>query len=250
MSSAIKRYNDGERGLYESTIAVPMGKLVEVISNRFRFEYTDLDELRLDMLSHCVSNLHKYKSSHGRSFSYFSTVAKNYAILQNNKGWTEKKKKESITKLRENGEESEYLTNITQKDTTALAHRVRLVGKFWQTNSQYIFSHRSHRAIGLAIGDILLETNVPMESVMKKHELFDELRKRADLNRKGKISSQLYQRTVREMKQWHRLMVPDLCVGKLDIVNYTKYRPPRSVISTAIRTARNRGAYIMLADEV
>jgi hypothetical protein len=41
-------------------------------------------------------NLHKYKGEKGRAFSYFSIVAKNYLILNNNKNFKIKKMYQDI----------------------------------------------------------------------------------------------------------------------------------------------------------
>ena len=45
------------------------------------------EEVKHEVVSFLVMNMHKFKEGKGKAFSYFSIVAKNYLILNNNKNY-------------------------------------------------------------------------------------------------------------------------------------------------------------------
>jgi len=64
-------------------------KLAENIINRFKFMYMDggIVEVKSEVVSFLLTKLPKYTSDKGKAFSYFSIVAKNYLIQNNNKNY-------------------------------------------------------------------------------------------------------------------------------------------------------------------
>ena len=93
---AIIRYNNAEDNhvlrnkIYNEHIRKAFEKLVENIIHTFKFYYFDVssEEVKHEVVSFLVMNMHKFKEGKGRAFSYFSIVAKNYLILNNNKNYT------------------------------------------------------------------------------------------------------------------------------------------------------------------
>src|SRR5210317_1678275 len=94
----IVKYNFEENSrirdkIYNEHLKYPLEKLVENVFNTFKFEYflDDPMDVQREVLSFIILNLHKYKGDKGKAFSYFSIVAKNYLILNNNKNFKVKK---------------------------------------------------------------------------------------------------------------------------------------------------------------
>lgn len=95
VEDAIVEYNNEtnplkRNKLYEDKIAYALDKLCENIINTFKFSYFDcgFDDVKQEVLSFLLLNLHKYDQSKGfKAFSYFSVVAKNYLILVNNSNY-------------------------------------------------------------------------------------------------------------------------------------------------------------------
>ena len=60
--------------------------MAENIIHTFKFYYFDVssEDVKHEVVSFLVMNIHKFKEGKGKAFSYFSIVAKNYLILHNN----------------------------------------------------------------------------------------------------------------------------------------------------------------------
>ena len=72
--------------LYEKSIHAAFMKLAENLIHTFKFYYFDVPsvDVQKEVVSFLVLNIHKYQPDKGRAFSYFSIVAKNWLILNNN----------------------------------------------------------------------------------------------------------------------------------------------------------------------
>ena len=96
---AIIKYNKSDdpeerENLYREFIQDPFDKLAENVINRFKFPYMEgtFDEVKSEVVSFLVINLHKFAKGKGKAFSYFSVIAKNYLILHNNNAYKEEKR--------------------------------------------------------------------------------------------------------------------------------------------------------------
>ena len=96
--------NDSERNIiYGTRIHAAFDKLAENIINTFKFTYFDsqFDDVKNEVIAFLVMNMHKYDHSKGaKAFSYFSVVAKNYLILNNNNNYKKLKQHCDIDKLK------------------------------------------------------------------------------------------------------------------------------------------------------
>ena len=107
---AIVSYNRSEdytfrHKIYTDKIHPAFLKLAENIINTFKFSYFDYGfrDLQEEVVSNLVLNMHKFDETRGsKAFSYFSIVAKNYLILNNNANYKKMKSHDDITVL--NGE--------------------------------------------------------------------------------------------------------------------------------------------------
>ena len=90
--NAIVEYNHStdykfRHKIYTEEIHPAFLKLAENIINTFKFSYFDYGfrDLQEEVVSNLVINMHKFDETRGsKAFSYFSIVAKNYLILNNN----------------------------------------------------------------------------------------------------------------------------------------------------------------------
>jgi hypothetical protein len=107
VQDAIVRYNtsnsDAERNkIYGQEIHKAFDKLAENIINTFKFTYFDVPfiDVKHEVVAFLVMNMHKYDHTKGsKAFSYFSVVAKNYLILNNNANYKKLKSHGELTLL-------------------------------------------------------------------------------------------------------------------------------------------------------
>lgn len=121
---AIIAYNDEKNQtkrnkIYSEHIHYPVWKLAQNIINRFKFPYMNgtTEDKQYEVIGFLLQKLGKYTEDKGRAFSYFSIVAKNYLIQNNNKNYKDLKNKKPITVI------------DTRRDITAeIADKERLEG--------------------------------------------------------------------------------------------------------------------------
>ena len=114
---AIKLYNSDidsadKSRIYSAEIKPAFDKLVENIIHTFKFYYTDgqeLKDIQHDVVSFLIEKLPKFTSDKGKAFSYFSIVAKNYLILNNNKNYKKLVDSHRISYLTEDSTYAETL---------------------------------------------------------------------------------------------------------------------------------------------
>ena len=141
---AIIRYNktDDHRLkniIYNEHIRDAFDKLAENIIHTFKFYYFDVSsiEVKHEVVSFLVMNMHKFKEGKGKAFSYFSIVAKNYLILNNNKNY-------KMGKIHYEMKVLDYKRNISSEVTSKNASEVNSLFtdelvKFWEFNLTNIF---------------------------------------------------------------------------------------------------------------
>jgi hypothetical protein len=141
---AIIRYNKTDDArlkniIYNEHIAKAFDKLAENIIHTFKFYYFDVGsiEVKHEVVSFLVMNIHKFKEGKGKAFSYFSIVAKNYLILNNNKNY-------KMGKIHSEMKVLDYKRNLMGENTTSetAEKSVLFVGelhRFWDANLTNIF---------------------------------------------------------------------------------------------------------------
>ena len=142
---AIIRYNNAEdkpklrNKIYNEHIRKAFEKLVENIIHTFKFYYFDVssEEVKHEVVSFLVMNMHKFKEGKGRAFSYFSIVAKNYLILNNNKNYKMGKIHSEMDVLDyKRNTQQERATETSQESSTLFIDELH---RFWDTNLTNIF---------------------------------------------------------------------------------------------------------------
>tara|TARA_R110002012_G_scaffold28993_1_gene90155 strand:+ start:324 stop:1100 length:777 start_codon:yes stop_codon:yes gene_type:complete len=79
--------------VFREHINYPFNKLVENIYHTFRFSYFDVpyEDIKAEVVAFLTEKIGKYQEGKGKAFSYFSIVAKNYLIIQNNANYAKLK---------------------------------------------------------------------------------------------------------------------------------------------------------------
>jgi len=142
---AIIRYNNApdkprlRNTIYNEHIQKAFEKLVENIIHTFKFYYFDVssNEVKHEVVSFLVMNMHKFKEGKGRAFSYFSIVAKNYLILNNNKNYKMGKIHSQMDVLDyKRNTQQERAIEKSQESSTLFINELH---RFWDTNLTNIF---------------------------------------------------------------------------------------------------------------
>ena len=105
--------------LYTKVIHPAFLKLAENIINTFKFSYFTYGfrDLQEEVVSNLVLNMHKFDETKGsKAFSYFSVVAKNYLILNNNANYKKMKVHDDIDVLYDAGMDDENIVRNPSKD--------------------------------------------------------------------------------------------------------------------------------------
>ena len=105
--------------IYTDEIHPAFLKLAENIINTFKFSYFDYGfrDLQEEVVSNLVINMHKFDETRGsKAFSYFSIVAKNYLILNNNANYKKMKSHDDISILNGHGIKDNNIETSTSKE--------------------------------------------------------------------------------------------------------------------------------------
>ena len=103
---AIVLYNSLEDNIqkniiYTQKIHPAFYKLAEIMIHRFKFYNFDVshEDVKHEVSTFLHEKINKYKAENGKAFSYFSIVAKNYLIAENNKNYYHFKRSNSIDEI-------------------------------------------------------------------------------------------------------------------------------------------------------
>ena len=121
---AIVKYNKSDdiafrHKIYTEEIHAAFLKLAENIINTFKFSYFSYGfrDLQEEVVSNLVINMHKFDETKGsKAFSYFSVVAKNYLILNNNANYKKLKIHDSVDTLYDHGVDDEIINKSPSTD--------------------------------------------------------------------------------------------------------------------------------------
>ena len=156
--NAIIRYNKTDDAvlknkIYNEHISYPFDKLAENIIHTCKFYYFDVpsEQVKHEVVSFLVMNMHKFKEGKGKAFSYFSIVAKNYLILHNNKNYKDYKIHDKMDVL-------DYGSNIREtQDKHEIAEfnqeYVKQMLDYWENNLTNIFKRQKD----ILVADAVLE---------------------------------------------------------------------------------------------
>lgn len=161
------KYDIERQKIYQSKIHAPFDKLVENIIHTFKFYYFDVssEDVKNEVVSNLYINIGKYDPEKGRAFSYFSVMAKNYLIHNNNKNYKMYKTHDEIGEL---DFKRDVSTETSRKDIKEfnLDFMTSLID-FWENNIFSVF--RRNKDIRVADAVLyLMKTRDNIENFNKK----------------------------------------------------------------------------------
>lgn len=182
--AAIVKYNmtDDPREkdkIYTEHIQRAFAKIAENVYNTFKFSYADVSplEIQKQALSHMVANISKYEPGKGKAFSYFSIVAKNWFILDNNTTYRRFKKHVEICE--HVGESGEFVIEPEhEKQESETREFIQLMVNYWDKNVGKHFTKERELRIANAVIEIF--RNADRIDVFNKKALYLYIREIAD----------------------------------------------------------------------
>lgn len=145
--------------IYRERIKSAFDKLAEIVYNKWKFTYFDDDpqDVMSEVVTFMIEKIHMYKAGKGKAFSYFTIVARNYLILNNNANYKRYKDTDVMSNLPENWDrENNFKEEVRNEE-----HR--------------IFNKRM-----LSYWDIHLENHFPKKRDMQIADAVLELFRRAE----------------------------------------------------------------------
>ena len=156
---SIIAYNDStdsdlKNKIYSREIRPAFEKLVENIIHTFKFYYTDgqsLGDVQHDVVSFLIEKLPKFTEGKGKAYSYFSIVAKNYLILNNNKNY---KKLVDSSNMQDASDESIADVVTDNNHNEHISDFVDEFVKYFDNNLETCFPKKNDQAIVSAIVEL------------------------------------------------------------------------------------------------
>ena len=215
--NAIIRYNGSEDSflrnkIYNEHIAYAFDKLAENIIHTFKFYYFDVpsEQVKHEVVSFLVMNMHKFKEGKGKAFSYFSIVAKNYLILNNNNNYKKMKSHRELDILDFKRNLSSEAQVVSDKETYEEFTDMML--DYWENNLPNIFKRHKDILVADAVLE-LFRRSQNMENFNKK-ALYVLIREMTGSN------TQHITRVVNVMKKYYKRLFKEFQFsGSIDTSN-------------------------------
>tara|TARA_X000001036_G_scaffold309382_1_gene288084 strand:+ start:1696 stop:2415 length:720 start_codon:yes stop_codon:yes gene_type:complete len=213
--NAILRYNKEERAymknrIYNDHIKRAFEKLCENIIHTFKFYYFDVtsEQVKHEVVSFLVMNMHKFKAGKGKAFSYFSIVAKNYLILHNNKNYAHYKNHNDIQVLDWNDRLKD--AQHQEKENEFNREYMNRFIEYWENNLTNVFRRKKD----ILVADSVLE-------IFRRAENIENFNKKAlyiMIREMSGSKTQHITRIVNIMKKYHFGLITEFRkVGDIDI---------------------------------
>jgi hypothetical protein len=165
--------------IYREYIDYPLNKLVENIYHTFKFSYFDIpyEDIKCEVVAFLNEKIHKYTEGKGKAFSYFSIVAKNYLIIQNNTNYQKFKQKAETSLI---DESRDLMTEVSISSyQESLKDFVDLWTDWYDKNATAIFTTKKD----LVVADTIIELFRIRENIedFNKKALYILVRERTGL---------------------------------------------------------------------
>jgi len=141
--------------IYTEKIQYAFEKIAENVYNTFKFSYSDVSpiEVQKQAISHMVANMDRFEAGKGKAFSYFSIVAKNWFILDNNNNYRRFKKHIEICE--HPSDSGEFVIEPEhQKRDTEIREFIELMVNYWDENVHKYFNKERDLQIANAVIEI------------------------------------------------------------------------------------------------
>jgi hypothetical protein len=197
-----KSISDREKNqLYKDRIQYPFEKLAENILNTFKFTYFDVpkEDVQCEVVAILIQKIHMFKEGRGKAFSYFSIVAKNYLILNNNSNYKRFKKTSLLSEMPESwNPENDFKEEEFGEELNEFKE---LMLKYWDQNLTRVFTKKRDIQIADAVLE-LFRRSQHIENFNKKH-LYLLIREMTD------CKTHYITKVVNEMKKHQTKMLND-----------------------------------------
>ena len=213
---AIVKYNKSDdiafrHKIYTEEIHAAFLKLAENIINTFKFSYFSYGfrDLQEEVVSNLVINMHKFDETKGsKAFSYFSVVAKNYLILNNNANYKKMKIHDDIDVLYGHGEDDEVIEKNPSIDI------FKKTVDYFNENIERLFPKEQDREIAESI--LYLCKNKNNIDNFNKKAIYIMIREMTDVK-----TSKITQVTNTFRKIYPKIQEEVLSKGHIDNLRYT-----------------------------
>ena len=198
--------------IYNESIQAPFEKLAENIIHTFKFYYFDVpsEEVKHEVVSFLVMNMHKFKEGKGKAFSYFSIVAKNYLILHNNNNYKKMKSQDQLDVLDFKRNVLSEVKGDEVKDYYEVFFEEML--DYWDNNLMELFKRK--KDLNVADSVIYLFKHRHNIENFNKKALYIMIREMTGSN------TQHITRVVNQMKKFYYNMMTEFSVsGQIDTSN-------------------------------
>ena len=173
VQDAIVRYNSTDNPskknkIYGEEIHKAFDKLAENIINTFKFEYMEVPftDIKHEVVAFIVMNMHKYDHTKGtKAFSYFSVVAKNYLILNNNANYKKLKTHDRIDGGTDVSKNALLGSLVTKEDD--MRDMIEHMINYFNYKIPTMFKKRRDKDIAYAIVELLIRVD-DIENFNKK----------------------------------------------------------------------------------
>jgi hypothetical protein len=169
---AIVEYNstDDQRikdRVYRDRIKPAFDKLAEIVYNKWKFTYFDDDpqDVMCEVVAFMIEKIHMYKAGKGKAFSYFTIVARNYLILNNNANYKRYKNTDVMSSLPDNWDtENNWAEEVRNDEYRTFNDRMLL---YWDEHLENYFQKKRDIQIADAVLELFRRANY-IESFNKK----------------------------------------------------------------------------------
>ena len=171
--NAIIKYNKSDdpierNSIYKEEIQYPFEKLAENVLNTFKFSYFDVpkEDVMMEVVSVLIQKIHMFKEGKGKAFSYFSIVAKNYLILNNNSNYKRYKKTDLLSQMPQTwNPENDFYESEQGHEFNEFKE---LMLEYWDKNLTKVFTKKRDIQIADAILELFRRSQF-IENFNKKH---------------------------------------------------------------------------------
>lgn len=169
---AIVEYNSTEDQrikdkVYKDRIKPAFDKLAEIVYNKWKFTYFDDDpqDVMCEVVAFMIEKIHMYKAGKGKAFSYFTIVARNYLILNNNANYKRYKNTDVMSSLPTHWDtENNWAEEVRNDEYRTFNDRMLL---YWDTHLENYFQKKRDIQIADAVLELFRRANY-IESFNKK----------------------------------------------------------------------------------
>jgi hypothetical protein len=181
---AIIAYNKEDNQIYRNKIYrehidYPFNKLVENIYHTFKFSYFDVpyEDVKCEVVAFLNEKIDKYTEGKGKAFSYFSIIAKNYLIIQNNTNYAKLKRRAETTEI---DDTRDLLNEVSLNNyQESLKDFVKQWCEWYDSNINRVFTNKRD----ILVADTIIELFRTVDSIenFNKKAIYILIRERTNL---------------------------------------------------------------------